>query len=102
MQFALGLDLMKEYQLKGIAPSDRPMLSRVAVAHGLFSTEEEATQWLNSDAKNAETKAGYAAARAEGVSGVPHFVFQDKYATSGAIGVDGFYSVIDQVMKATK
>lgn len=99
VQFALGVDIMKAYQLHGVAPSDRPMLSRIAVQHGLFDNEQDATKWLDGNDKDAETKAGYAAARAEGVSGVPHFVFQNKYATSGAIGVDGFYSVIDQVMQ---
>lgn len=97
-QFDLGMDLMRAYQLDGIAPTDRKMLSGVALKYGLFSTEEEAIKWLDSTELNTKTQEEYAKARREGITGVPHFIFQDKYVTSGAIGVDAFYEAIDKIL----
>lgn len=89
---------MEAYQLDGVAPNDPDMLARVAVENGLFETPEHAKEWVASDALNTETQRGYAKSRAEGITGVPFFVFDDKYATSGAVGVDSFYKIIDKVM----
>lgn len=98
VQVELGLDLMRAYQEGGIAPNDKKTLSAIAVKHGLFATEDEAGAWVEGDGCNAETQAGYAKAKREGITGVPHFVFQDKYVTSGAIGVDAFYDAIEKIL----
>lgn len=98
INYAVGKELLEDHHLKGLAPNDADNLARVAVENGLFETPEQAKVWIKSDALNAETQREYAKQRAEGISGVPFFVFDDKFATSGAVGVDSFYSIIDKVM----
>lgn len=77
----------------GLAPSDRSALASVAVQHGVFPSLEEALRFLDSDECDAEVKRAYTMARRVGVTGVPFFVFQDRYAASGAMGVDEFVKV---------
>ncbi|CAK9784776.1 thioredoxin-like protein [Cutaneotrichosporon oleaginosum] len=94
----VGMDLMRAYQIDGQAPSDPALLAKVGVKHGLFSSQEEGEKWVLSNALDKETKAAYAEGRGKGINGVPNFIFQDKYQTSGAIGKDGFKSVIAQIV----
>jgi hypothetical protein len=77
----------------GVAPSDRSALASVAVQHGVFPSLEEALRFFESDECDAEVKRAYTMARRVGVTGVPFFVFQDRYAVSGAMGVDEFVKV---------
>lgn len=100
VNYAVGKDLMKAYQVDGIAPNDPDMLAKVALEHGLFESTEQAKEWISSDALNDETQAGYRKARNEGITGVPFFVFDDKFAASGAVGVEEFYGMIDRIMDA--
>jgi predicted DsbA family dithiol-disulfide isomerase len=94
----VGMELMRAYQEGGEAPSDPKVLARVGVKHGLFASEAEGEKWVLSDALDKETKAAYAEGRGKGINGVPNFIFQDKYQTSGAIGKDAFKSVIAQIV----
>lgn len=95
----VGMDMMRAYQIDGEAPSDPAVIARVGVAHGLFNNEAEGEAWANSDDRDRETKAAYAQARSMGISGVPNFVFQGKYQTSGAIGADAFKNIIEQIVQ---
>ncbi|GMK56095.1 hypothetical protein CspeluHIS016_0211510 [Cutaneotrichosporon spelunceum] len=96
--YAVGKEIMRAYQLHGTPPNDPTMLSKIGVEHGLFENETQGLEWIKSDALNKETQRGYANARAEGITGVPFFVFDDKYASSGAVGEGAFYGVIDQIL----
>ncbi|CAK9781853.1 thioredoxin-like protein [Cutaneotrichosporon oleaginosum] len=98
VNYAVGKDIMRAYQLHGTAPNDPAMLAKIGTQHGLFETEAQGKEWLASDALNKETQRGYLNARADGITGVPFFVFDDKYASSGAVGEDAFYNVIEQVV----
>lgn len=94
----VGMDLMRAYQVLGQAPSDPAVLAEIGVKHGLFAAQDEGEKWVLSDALDKETKAAYAEGRDKGINGVPNFIFQDKYQTSGALGKDAFKSVIAQIV----
>lgn len=96
---AVALDLMKNYQVDGHSPSDRDRLAAIAVRHGLFASDQAAKDWLAGDEKDAEVRKQYKEAVDSGVTGVPFFVFENKYATSGAVGEQQFESILDQVVK---
>lgn len=64
-----------------------------AMLFNLFPTGAHARQWLDSDEGDAEVRRAYTSAHRLGVTGVPFFVFQQKYAASGAMGVDEFVKV---------
>jgi hypothetical protein len=93
LQLPLAMSLFSLVHEAGVAPSDRPALAAVAVQHGVFPSQEEALRFLDSDQCDAEVKRAYTMARRVGVTGVPFFVFQDRYAASGALGVDVFVKV---------
>lgn len=95
----VAFDLMKNYQVDGHSPSDRDRLAQIAVNHHLFPTEQAAKDWLAGDEKDAEVRKQYKEAVDSGITGVPFFVFDKKYATSGAVGEDQFENIIDQVVK---
>ncbi|KAI5120065.1 hypothetical protein M0805_002627 [Coniferiporia weirii] len=63
---------------------DRDFLSAQAVAADLFSSAEEATAWLDTDDKKEEVQNGIRHAQKQGITGVPFFVLNNKYAISGA------------------
>lgn len=65
----------------------------MAVKHGVFPDEKAAREWLDGKQCDKEVKKAYGTARDLGVTGVPFFVFQDKYAASGAMGTEEFVRV---------
>jgi len=86
--------LMQGYFSEGVRIGDRDELLRLAVEVGLDSGESAAV--LDSDAFDAEVRADIALARAFGATGVPFFVFDRKYAVSGAQETALFTEVLDQ------
>lgn len=65
----------------------------MAVKHGIFPDEKAAREWLDGKQCDKEVKKAYGTARDLGITGVPFFVFQDKYAASGAMGTEEFVRV---------
>lgn len=94
----VAIELMKNYQVDGNSPSDRSKLADIAVRYGLFDSEAAAKEWLDGDELDAEVKRQYEEAKQSGITGVPFFVFQEKYATSGAVGEEQFENIIAQVV----
>lgn len=92
-EVALAMDFYDMHHVRGIHSSDKDALAQIAVKHELFATEQEAVQWLNSSEYDLQVKKCYQKAQQNGITGVPFFVFQDKYAASGAMGVDEFVQV---------
>lgn len=92
-EVSLAMDFYDMHHVQGIHCSDKEALARIAVKHGLFNTEQEAVNWLNSSEYDLQVKKCYQKAQQNGITGVPFFVFQDKYAASGAMGVDEFVQV---------
>lgn len=92
-QLALAMDVFESFHVRGIHPSDHFALADISVRHGVFQDEDEALDWLEGDECDEDVKRSYSVARKLGIGGVPFLVFQEKYAGSGAMGIDGFTDV---------
>ena len=79
---------------------DIAILSEVAASIGMDA--EEVRHVLNSDAYAYEVKQDEMEARSIGVRGVPLFVFDDKYAISGAQSVEAFLQTLEKVWEEKK
>lgn len=103
-QLPLEMDLFDMYHARGIEPSNRAELSRLAVKNGVFKTEADAAAFLDSTDEDAEVRSAYSLARRRGIDGVPFFIFNDKFATSGAVGEDEFGEVsgVDARLRAER
>lgn len=93
VQLALAMDIFNLYHVEGVHLSERNALAKIGVKHGLFASEDAGLAWLAGGACDLEVKKAYQTAQRMGITGVPFFVFQDKYAASGAMGVDEFVDV---------
>lgn len=93
VQAPLSMDIYALHHIKGMHTSNKHALAGIATKHGLFESEAEALEWLNGNDCDCETKQAYQRAQRTGITGVPFFVFQDKYAASGAMGVEEFVKV---------
>jgi predicted DsbA family dithiol-disulfide isomerase len=82
VQDAVKERFFRGYMTEGQAIGDHAVLTKLAVEAGLDGEEVRAV--LASDRYAAEVREEEAAARAMGISGVPFFVFAEKYAVSGA------------------
>ena len=74
---------------------DRLQLVAMAVEAGMSKADAEAA--LDNDDFRASVTEDEAHARSIGVSGVPVFVMNEKYAISGAQGADNFLNALRQV-----
>ncbi len=72
--------------------ADETLISAAQEA-GLPASKEELTTFLRSDALRKEVEAEMAHAAQAGVTGVPHFVINGKYAVSGAQEPDTFLHI---------
>lgn len=75
--------------------ADAEVLVRLAVEAGL--DEGTAREALDSDLNDEAVAADIAQAAALGITGVPFFVLQNKYAVPGAQPVEGFRRALEQV-----
>ena len=85
--------LQKAYFTDGLVVSDPDTLVRLAVEVGLDANETH--QMLESNAYIASVAADVQRAQALGCNGVPFFVFDEKYAVSGAQPVELFTSALE-------
>lgn len=92
-QLDLYQDILESYHIQGVYPAHIPTLASIAVKHQIFPSIESATEWLEGDEFEKDVQRGYNDARGMGVTGVPFFVFQGKYAASGAMGEGEFVHV---------
>jgi predicted DsbA family dithiol-disulfide isomerase len=86
--------LMRGYFSEGVRIGHRDELLRLAVEVGLDGVEAAAV--LDSGAFGAEVRADIDLARAFGATGVPFFVFDRKYAVSGAQETALFTEVLEK------
>ena len=89
-------DFYKLYFVKGAEIADHDVLKEAAAASGLDQAAVEAV--LNSDAYEQEVRNDEAAAMQSGVSGVPFFVINGKYAINGAQPKELLVSALRQVL----
>lgn len=84
--------LFKAYFTEGLNTADHETLLRLGTDIGLDA--EEVKQVLESDQFRKEVKADINEARQVGVTGVPFFVFNQKYAVSGAQAPETFLGAL--------
>lgn len=96
---ALLEGLFKARFTDGVAQDDRAALLEIAVAAGL--DRDEVTRALDSDAAAAEVRADEKLAADLGVSGVPFFVADRKYAVSGAQPVEVLTQLLQTALTAS-
>jgi predicted DsbA family dithiol-disulfide isomerase len=92
--------LMSAYFEDARDVSDPAVLREVATAAGLESGRIEAV--LTGDEYADDVRADVAAAAAYGANGVPFFVFEGRYAVSGAQPAEVFGRALEQVWEATR
>ncbi|MFV5683957.1 DsbA family oxidoreductase [Flavobacterium sp. GB2R13] len=92
--------LFKAYLTEGKNVNDLNTLAELGLEVGLEA--EEIKQVLYSDAFANEVKEDIAAANSIGVQGVPFFVFENKYAISGAQPASAFLQTLEKVWEEGK
>lgn len=87
--------LLKAYFVDSLNLSDIKVLSKLALEVGL--DEDEALSILESDKYSSDVRLDEELASNIGVTGVPFFVFNNKYAVSGAQPPELFLEVLEKV-----
>ncbi|MEO6914458.1 MAG: DsbA family oxidoreductase [Chitinophagaceae bacterium] len=87
--------LFKAYYTNGLDIGDHHTLTDIGTSVGI--PKEEISAMLDSDLFKEEVEADQSMARQVGASGVPFFVFNNKYAVSGAQPTDLFAEVLNKV-----
>jgi predicted DsbA family dithiol-disulfide isomerase len=93
--WALKLALFKAHFTDGETISDTDSLVRIAAETGLDETV--ARDAIDSDLRDLEVAGDIQEAAAYGISGVPYFVFEEKYGISGAQPAEVFEGALAQV-----
>jgi predicted DsbA family dithiol-disulfide isomerase len=91
--------LLRAYFTDGGNVGDADTLA--GIAEGVGVDQERARGWLAGDEGSDETMAAIEHARALGISAVPTFVFEGKYAVQGAQEASTFLQVLEQVAAET-
>ncbi len=99
-QDAVKERLMKAYMSEGASMSDHETLVRLGSECGLDA--EEIRAMLASDACSKEVREDESMARELGISGVPFFVLDGKYAISGAQPAEVFVKALEMAAKEAK
>lgn len=92
---ALKDDLLSAHFLRAEVISDPEVLVAIGGRHGLDEASVRAA--LVDDKLRAEVLGDFRTARSIGVTGVPFFVFEDKYAISGAQPSEAFAQALQKV-----
>jgi len=77
---------------------DLGFLAEQAVGASVFDSVEDAKAWIASNAKLAEVAKGIRDAQMTGITGVPFFVLNKKYAVSGAQDPEMFVEVFERLV----
>ncbi|MDH6578780.1 putative DsbA family dithiol-disulfide isomerase [Kitasatospora sp. MAP5-34] len=91
--------LLKAHFSDGVDVGDREQLTEVAVAAGL--DRDRVAAYLAGEEGVAEVRAQLAEARELGISAVPTFVFEGKWAVQGGQEAESFLRVLEQVAAET-
>lgn len=86
--------IMHAYFSESLPVGDRAALARLAPEFGI--TESDALTMLKSDEYSNEVRADEARATKFGISGVPFFVFEEKFGVSGAQSVEAFSEALQR------
>ncbi len=96
-QDAMEERLFRAYFTEGLNTADHGILTELATEVGLGPTEVGAV--LASDEFGHEVEQDIYEAYQIGVQGVPFFLFEDKYAVSGAQSAERFVEVLDRLAR---
>ncbi|MCD0486147.1 DsbA family oxidoreductase [Streptacidiphilus sp. ASG 303] len=99
VQARLKNALLHDYFVDGGNVGDRDRLTRLAAAAGM--DEERVAAYLASDEGAAEVREQIAEAQLMGVTAVPTFVFEGRWAVQGAQEASTFLQVLEQVAAQT-
>ncbi|MEU9133204.1 DsbA family oxidoreductase [Kitasatospora sp. NPDC048540] len=91
--------LLKAHFADGVDVGDRAALTELAAAAGI--DRDRAAAYLAGDEGAAEVRAQLAEARELGISAVPTFVFEGKWAVQGGQEAETFLRVLEQVAAET-
>lgn len=92
--------LFKAHFTEGKNIDDKKTLEDIALGIGLRS--EEVNKFLNSDSFTKEVRQDEMQAQTFGIHGVPFFIFNDKYAVSGAQPSETFLEVMNKTWEEFK
>lgn len=92
--------LFAAYFFDGLDIGDKAVLAGIAAACGL--AEAETARHLASDDGRAEVLEFDESARRSGITGVPCFVVEDRYAVSGAQSPEIFHQIFDLVRQEAR
>jgi predicted DsbA family dithiol-disulfide isomerase len=92
--------LFKAHFTEGMDVDDKLTLLKLGIEVGLQKEEIESV--LNSDTYSKEVAQDIQEAQAIGVTGVPFFVFDNKYAVSGAQATEVFYKTLKKAWEEGK
>jgi len=95
VQDAVVEGLFAAYFLEGVDVGQTDALVAVADAAGMDGNETR--QWLESGAEADQVAQEIGAAQQMGVGGVPCFIFERKYALTGAQAPEAFFQVFDKL-----
>jgi len=99
VQADLKEQLLKAHFTDGVDIGDRASLTRIAVAAGLDG--ERVTAYLAGEEGADEVRAQLDRARTLGITAVPTFVFEGRWAVQGGQEADTFLRVLEQVAEET-
>jgi predicted DsbA family dithiol-disulfide isomerase len=99
-QRELEMSLYRAYFTEGFDITDRFVLADRAATAGL--DREAALTYLNGDDGVDEVRRDLETALERGISGVPAFVFEDRYLLPGAVDTNTFLQVFEQVASASR
>lgn len=95
-QVALEKALLDAYFLEGRDVGDTAVLGAIAAAHAF--TEDEVVSLLGDEAELARTRAQASVIASQGVTGVPFFILDERFAFSGAQAVPTMRAVIEKAL----
>ncbi|KAG8851259.1 hypothetical protein FRB91_008173 [Serendipita sp. 411] len=76
---------------------DVNVLVPIAVEGGVFKDADEARNWLEGEEGTEEYQRGIMQAQTQGISGVPFFTINDKWAVSGAQDKELFVRIFERI-----
>lgn len=92
--------LQKAYFTDGLSYSDPETLAQLALEVGLDA--DETHKMLETDAYAADVHTDVRRAQMLGINGVPFFLFEEKYAVSGAQPVELFLTALERAWADTR
>lgn len=94
----LEMALYRAYFSDGLDIGDRSVLANRAASVGM--KRDDVLAYLNGDGGSTEVREELSSASAAGISGVPAFVFENRYLVPGAVDTQTFVRILEEVAAA--